>query len=153
MSRKKSKKPVKNKVINKDKDSHKLVRRDLLLLQNDLCIMTGILLSSSSGSFHHMVKDCDGGPYTFNNGVMLFMKAHRCLHEVLERFHKDDYIQLHRRFLLYKQLLLELCSYDEEYIPRDLEEEQEEYIEDIQIPMRKLILSNNWYDSYERGVL
>lgn len=64
-------------ISNKDWMNYKLVKNDV--------------------TYHHIVKRCDGGKETFENGALLMPIAHQYLH-IIEYIDSDTYIFLNRMF-------------------------------------------------------
>lgn len=46
-------------------------------------------------SYHHIIKKCDGGQRTFNNGAVLFQTSHSYLHSI-ENYDIEKYIYLNK---------------------------------------------------------
>ena len=46
-------------------------------------------------SYHHIIKKCDGGKRTFNNGAVLFQTSHSYLHTI-ENYDIEKYIYLNK---------------------------------------------------------
>lgn len=46
-------------------------------------------------SYHHIIKKCDGGERTFNNGAVLFQTSHAYLHTI-EYYDFDKYVFINR---------------------------------------------------------
>lgn len=46
-------------------------------------------------SYHHIIKKCDGGQRTFNNGAVLFQASHSYLHTI-ENYDIEKYIFINK---------------------------------------------------------
>ena len=46
-------------------------------------------------SYHHIIKKCDGGERTFNNGAVLFQTSHAYLHTI-EYYDLDKYVFINK---------------------------------------------------------
>lgn len=46
-------------------------------------------------SYHHIIKKCDGGQRTFNNGAVLFQTSHSYLHTI-ENYDIEKYIFINK---------------------------------------------------------
>ena len=46
-------------------------------------------------SYHHIIKKCDGGKRTFNNGAVLFQTSHSYLHTI-ENYDIEKYVYLNK---------------------------------------------------------
>lgn len=81
-------------------------------------------------SYHHIIKKCDGGNRTLNNGAVLFQTSHSYLHTI-ENYDIEKYILLNKilkdintqRYMSTEEQLRQI-----NYILSQFEDEYEDYI-------------------------
>lgn len=81
-------------------------------------------------SYHHIIKKCDGGQRTFNNGAVLFQTSHSYLHTI-ENYDIEKYILLNKilkdintqRYMSTEEQLRQI-----NFILSQFEDEYEDYI-------------------------
>lgn len=79
------------------------VRHELEMLYGAKCMLTDY---TTRLNYHHLIKKCNGGKETIDNGALLNRTAHDFLHEQ-EHKNKQLYEELNECLILYK-LCLEL---------------------------------------------
>lgn len=68
------------------------------------CMLTGI---KKELSYHHIIKKCDGGPLTNENGGILFTGIHQWLHNYGELYNEEVYNETNLIICEYKKLFIE----------------------------------------------
>lgn len=79
------------------------------------------LIATKKLDFHHIIKECDGGARTVENGALLERESHQWLHR-LEIDDPEVYLLINECFQLYKKCMdLELPElidmYEQEVVP------------------------------------
>lgn len=114
----------------------KQVKRELVEAFGSRCMLTGDPLEFHELTYHHLVKACHGGQEDFENGVLLSARAHRYLHNEIEKSGDTVYDETERRQVsLFYEIQLALACYKSLLILREksLENPNPEVVEAIRI--------------------
>lgn len=121
----------------------KKVKKELVEAFGSRCMLTGDPLKFEELTYHHLVKKCHGGGETFENGVLLSTRAHRYLHNEIEKSGAMIYDEAEgQEVSLFDEIQLALSYYKSLLILREktLSNPNPEIVEAIRIFEEEVIL-------------